>query len=225
MVPQSLRAFGFGVLLVSLIAPGVYGALSGTVVAAPGDTVTPGLTSATAGTLLATISAPFTTVTGTMSGTVISAVYKEAGGTLDFYYQVVTSSSATNCGSSGKTACDSVARLTGLTFAGFATALGYRTDGANTALLGASDPFTNGTVPPVSGDRESVGTAVGFSFYPPDSAKIHPGSTSYVLVISTDATAFTAGSATVVGGGGATVATFRPATPAAAIKSAAGAAR
>jgi hypothetical protein len=56
----------------------------------------------------------------------------------------------------------------------------------------------------------SNGSVVGFSFNPPDSAKIAPGSDSNVLVISTDATKFTNGNASVIDGGTATVAAFQP---------------
>src|SRR5438045_2300813 len=46
-------------------------------------------TGAATGTLLATLTAPFTTTTGNDTGTLISAVFREGSGTLDFYYQVV----------------------------------------------------------------------------------------------------------------------------------------
>src|ERR1700681_4592523 len=47
------------------------------------------LTSAAAGTLLASLVSPFsfTTKAGTTSGSILSAVYRNASGTLDFYYQ------------------------------------------------------------------------------------------------------------------------------------------
>jgi hypothetical protein len=41
-----------------------------------------------AGTLLATLNSPFSSVTGKIAGTPISAVYPESGGTLDFLYKV-----------------------------------------------------------------------------------------------------------------------------------------
>lgn len=196
-----------GLVLASLVAASARGALSGTVAAAPGATVTPGQTSDPAGTLLASISAPFTFATGTGSGTLVSAVYLNAGGKLDFYYQVTSNATSTNCGGAGQPVCDSLARLTELNFLGFATALGYRTDGST--LPGGF--FVDGSTVPVEADRDSAGTAVGFTFYPGDSAKVHPGQTSRVFVISTDAVSFSAGSVTIVGGGGTTVAAFRPA--------------
>ena len=66
---------------------------------------------------------------------------------------------------------------------------------------------------PVTADRNSVGDVVGFSFTPPDSAKIQPGQTSDVLVISTNATDFTAGDVSVIDGGVSTVASFEPTRP------------
>src|SRR5216684_4874768 len=61
------------------------------------------------------------------------------------------------------------------------------------------------------GDRNAgVGNVIGFSFNPPDSAKIQPGQTSFVLAISTDATNFTTGTASVIDGGVTTVASFQP---------------
>jgi len=67
-------------------------------------------------------------------------------------------------------------------------------------------------VPPVIADRNIVGDVVGFQFNPPDSAKIQPGQASNALVISTDATTFTAGRTSVIDGGVATVSAFEPAT-------------
>jgi hypothetical protein len=142
---------------------------------------------------------------GTDSGTMLSAVYLE-GGTLDFYYQIELNASATNCGAAvGQHPCDPLSRMTATDFFGFTTSLGFRTDGGS--LVG---PFTNGTVAPVTGDRNSVGDVVGFNFNPPDSAKIQPGQTSFVLVISTDATTFTTGNVSLIDGGTTTVASFEP---------------
>src|SRR5712692_4964094 len=172
-------------------------------------------TTAPFGTLLASLSAPFTTANGTTSGTLKSAVYKEAGGTLDFYYQVTISTTAGNlsgaggCGhGGGQPACDPIARETDTDFTTWITNLAFRTDGSLTGF------FVNGTVPPITGDRNSpVGDVIGFSFFPPDSAKILPGTTSNVLIISTNATNFTNGNASVIDGGTVTVASFAPTGP------------
>jgi hypothetical protein len=180
----------------------------------PGDTVFPcDATASPTGTLLASLSAPFTSSLGTYSGTLISAVYREAGGTLDFYYQVINNTTAGNatgsggCGhGGGQAACDPISRETDTNFSTWLTQLAFRTNG--------SGPFTPGTVPPVTGDRNSPGgDVIGFSFNPPDSAKILPGTTSNVLIISTNALFFQPGNASVIDGGVTTVASFQPGVP------------
>ena len=158
------------------------------------------------GTLLATLSEPFTTSLGLNSGTLVSAVFREAGGTLDFYYQVTNNATAPNCGAPGQQACDSLTRETDTSFLGFETSVGFRTDGAT--LPGGV--FVNGTSVPVTADRNAVGNVVGFLFIPPTASAIQPGQSSAVLVISTNATNFTAGNASVIDGGVTTVASFEP---------------
>jgi len=199
------------VLLIAsiMVVPSAKADLLGTVPAAPGDTVFPGLVAAGTdpGTLLASLSAPFVSTLGTTAGTLVSAVFEEAGGTLDFYYQVTNNLTAPNCGVAGQPACDPIARETDTTFTGFSTALGFWVDGST--LPGGI--FSDGTVAPVTGDRNSVGDVVGFSFNPPEVSKIQPGQTSNVLVISTNATNFKAGNASVIDGGVTTVAAFEPA--------------
>lgn len=198
-------------MLVCAIAPSAHATLIGTVPVAPSFTVVPGLvlSGTVPGTLLASLSQPFTSTLGTVSGTLVSAVYLESGGTLDFYYQVTNNLTAPNCGAivTGQPACDPISRETDTTFTGFLTSLGFRTDGFG--------PFVPGTVAPVTGDRNSVGNVIGFSFNPPDAAKIQPGQVSDVLVISTNATNFTVGNASVIDGGVTTMASFEPtsATP------------
>ena len=197
------------VLVVCMMVPVARASLIGTVAVVPTQTVVPGLvpSGTSPGTLLASLSVPFVSTLGTTAGILSSAVYREAGGTLDFYYQVTNNTTATNCGAAGQTACDPIARETDTTFTGFMTALGFRTDGGT-----FGGPFVSGTVIPVTGDRNSVGDTVGFSFNPPDSAKIQPGQVSTVLVISTNATNFTNGNASVIDGGVTTVASFEPIT-------------
>ena len=197
------------ILLAGVLAPNAAADLVGTVPTAPGNTVFPGLipSGTDPGTLLATLSAPFTSSLGTDSGTIVSAVFREAGGTLDFYYQVTNNLTSTNCGSIGQQACDPLSRETDTNFFGFATSVGFRTDGST--LPGGA--FVDGSVAPVTADRNSVGDVVGFSFNPPDSAKIQPGQISLVLVITTNATNFAIGNASVIDGGVTTVSSFEPA--------------
>src|SRR5262249_35916040 len=114
-----------------------------------------------------------------------------------FYYQFANNANSR----------DSVARITNVDFTGFTTALGFRIDGST--LTGPG--FADGTVAPVTGDRNSpAGDVVGFSFNPPDSAKILPGTTSNVLVISTNATRFQQGTVNIIDGGVTSVAAFEP---------------
>ena len=177
----------------------------------PGTFVLPGdCTGVAAGTLLASEAAPFTSSLGLDSGTLVSAVYEESGGTLDFYYQVVLNTTSTNCGGAGQVACDPLGRETDTSFTGFATSVDTRADGST--LPGGI--FVDGTAIPVSVDRNGVGDVVGFSFTPPNSSEIQPGQTSEVLVIATDATKYTAGNSSVIDGGVTTVASFEPMTAA-----------
>src|SRR5437016_161590 len=116
-------------------------------------------------TLLASLSAPFTSSTGFDSGTLISAVYRESGvGTLDFYYQVVLNTTSTNCGTAGKPACDPVSRETDVSFDDGSVLTWAATRGD------AVGPFGAGTVFPITADRNTVGNVFGFSFNPPDGA-------------------------------------------------------
>ncbi len=191
--------------------------LTGTVVANPGDTVFPGLAMSggggpTTGTLLASLVAPysFSTTAGLTSGTLVSAVFRNSSGTLDFYYQV------NNCFQAGIAAfcpggaasATAIARETDTSFVGFMTFLGFRVDGSTLA----GSLFVDGSVVPVTGDRSTLGpgSTVGFQFSPPDGAKILPGLSSNVLVISTNAVNFRAGNADVIDGGTQTVASFQP---------------
>jgi len=183
-------------VLFGSIADGAFISPSTTVTS--GQFVTVPLTSAPAGTLLASLSSPFSFVTtaGTTSGTVVSAVYLNPSGTLDFYYQLNNSSASAT----------SLARAVMSSFSGFNTAVAYRTDGASVSPI-----FVNGTSVPVSADR-SAADVVGFSFVPlPPGTKIPPNTSSVVLVISRSATSFTSGNLSVIDGGSQTVASFRPA--------------
>ena len=140
----------------------------------------------------------FVTGTGTMSGTIESAVYREAGGTLDFYYQL------TNTSPDG----DVFNRNTDSNFTGFATDVGFRTDGAT--LTGTT--FTSSTFFPVTADRSVSGGVVGFTFnalgFPNEDIPV--GASSAVLVISTDAHFYTLGAASAIDSGTGTVQAFEP---------------
>jgi hypothetical protein len=223
---KSLATLGFArsAVILSLLALGIVALspmasasilpLGGCPNAAPGDTVLPcDATASPFGTLLASLSVPFVSSLGTTSGTLISAVYREAGGTLDFYYQVRTNTTAPNCGGGGQPTCDPISRGTDTNFAIgmlWATQLAFRTNGA--AAPGGI--FINGTVQPQTADRNvSPGDVIGFTFNAaPTPTPIPPGQSSFVLIISTNATNFTAGNASVIDGGVTTVAAFQPST-------------
>jgi len=175
---------------------------SATPLAAGANVAVGSCTGSSAGTLLASLVAPFTTSLGLDSGTLTSAVYREASGTLDFYFQLILSTTSTNCGGA-KPACDPISRITDTNFVGFTTWVSSRTD--------AVGPFVAATVLPVGADRNAGGNVVGFSFNPPDSSKIQPGQTSAIMVISTNATNFTAGHTSIIDGSVVTVDSFQPA--------------
>ena len=195
-----------GLIVAGALAPNAQATLIGTVPTLPGDTVVPGLvpSGTPPGTLLASLSVPYTATLGSPAGTLYSAVYRESGGTLDFYYQV-TNLDTSKCGGAGQPPCDPIARETDVSFVGFLTSLGFRLDGGS-----FGGPFVAGTVSPVTGDRNTSGDVVGFSFNPPQSRDVQPGQVSAVLIISTNATNFTSGNASVIDGGTITVASFQP---------------
>jgi hypothetical protein len=158
------------------------------------------------GTLLASVSSPFTITSGFASGTVVAAVYREAGGTLDFYYQLTENTSSTNCGGAGQMACDPIARISMINFAGFMTQLDFRTDAVGAFVAaGAAGPGS-----PQEADTTFTGDSIAYLFTPPDTDRIFPGTTSSLLVISTNATNFTAGLVSPHDGTGTDVAGFQP---------------
>jgi len=179
---------------------------------APGGAVSPGdCTGVGAGTLLATLTAPFSSATGKVAGTLVSAVYQETGGTLDFLFQVMNGTNCTN--PTPGAGCDPMIRVTDFSFAGVTTGAATRTDGGNNSSstgLGGGDPFVNGDTTPSTADRNAPGDTVGFSFPQNLGDQINPGHGSIVLIITTNATSFTVGHASVVDGGTTTVASFQP---------------
>jgi hypothetical protein len=167
----------------------------------PTNTVFPtDCTGSTSGILVASMSAAFSysTTAGTNTGTILSAVYND-GGTMDFYYQVTND----------PTSATALARLTGTNFASFTTDVAYLTNGAS---LGGG--FVNGIEPPQTADSNATGSVIGFSFTPNILGEVAPGEASNVLIISTNATNWTKGNASIIDGGTDTVASFQPlATP------------
>ena len=160
-----------------------------------------------AGTLDAWMSASFsyTSTAGTNTGTVYSAVY-DNGGFLDFYYQVVNDPSSSTA----------LARLIATNFAGFTTDVSFRTNGGSftdpMCSLPSNQCFFDGTIAPQTSDSNTGGSVIGFGFNTPlVSGEISPGEASNVVIISTNATMWDAGSASVIDGGSSgTLGAFQP---------------
>jgi hypothetical protein len=155
--------------------------------------------------LLASLSQPgtFTTTAGTTSFTINTAVYRDpsnifGAGDLAFVYQIINSANSAT----------SLERLTGTSFTGFATDVGYTVNGS--VLSGGL--FSNGTIFPAQVDRNGPGSVVGFTFTVPGGPEggVAPGTTSSVLVIETNATTFAAGNLSVIDGGSFTGSAFQP---------------
>jgi hypothetical protein len=142
------------------------------------------------GTLLASLSTPV--ATPTFTGTARSAVYQNAAGLLDFYYQF---------SSNGP---DDIGRLSFFNFDNFTTDVYNIVDGS---LIGAG--FINGTVDSDQADRgvNPLTNSVGFDY---QAGAFTPGTTSLALVIRTNATAYTAGTFSVIDGSTSTTASFAP---------------
>ncbi len=166
----------------------------------PGQTVIPDLQNPTAGVVIAFTSQPFTSAT--FSGTLRASVVRgNATGTLTFYYQVTNNASSLT----------SLQTLSNFNFDGFMTDAFYRSD----AFFGFD---IIGTEIPSLADRASDGRTVNFTFTAGNpTGEINPGETTRSLGIRTNATAFTTGISSVIGGGAATVTTFQPTVAPAAV--------
>ncbi len=157
--------------------------------------------------LLASTSQAVNPLSGTYTGTLLSAVYMNVNrnNQLDFYYQFTN---GTTCSNPVNGVCDAVVRETDFNFNGFTTDVGYRTDFV-------VNGFVAGNKPPLSGDKDA-GSTVGFRFddvnNPDPSTRILPGNSSRVLIIRTNATNFAQGFASTIDGGATTVFSFQPAS-------------
>jgi hypothetical protein len=157
-------------------------------------------TAAPTGTILASIlNGAYNTAA--VTGTYSTWVVRNAGGTLDFYYQIFVDA----------TSVDPVGRATMFNFGALGASLVdvvSRIDGNTVLGAGALD----GGQLPLFADR--TGTTVGFQYKPiPGLASdpIIPGSYSSILGIKTNATAYTAGVLNVIDGSVAAVDAFQPA--------------
>jgi hypothetical protein len=150
--------------------------------------------SAPGGTILDSASGAL--ITPHWSGTYRTAVVDgpETGVNLDFYYQVTN----------GSGSADALGRVTGADFNNV-----FITNLIQTSAV--FDGFVAGGQSAFSGDRDTFGV-VGFNFVPGanGTGKIDPGESSYLLIIRTNATTYTAGTMAVINGTATYVNAFQP---------------
>jgi hypothetical protein len=175
---------------------------------APGDgPVAPDVfASAPTGAVLATLGpTDFTTGTGKDSGTLLTAVVEDTpGGTLDFLYQWTA-----NAGN-----VDNFTKTSANLFAGWATDVGYIVGaaalGADLLAAGFTAP-SGATIPvPTSVQRSAPsGDSVDWAF----GQLFNPGDKTTILIIKTNARAYTDGISGILDGSTANVPSFSPAIP------------
>jgi hypothetical protein len=166
----------------------------------PGTTVPVSLFTDDPGTLVMTpppavLATPVAPISGAYTGTLITAVYRDATGRLEFDYQFINNGP------------DDVHRITAFNFGIFATDVGYRLVPAGSPSVFA--PPSLSAMPPAFADRDPDGTTVGFEFAP-GPGNINAFETSVILAIKTDAPDRTDGFASVIDGGAQTVPAFQP---------------
>ncbi len=157
-----------------------------------GSCVPPDDAGDTPGSLLAAVIDPFsfTTISGVTQGAIKSEVFREAGGTLDFYYIIFNAPASAT----------SVMGEMDLNFSGWAVSVAFRSDGSNVP------GFVDGNIPPSLANRDASGSNVGFTF-----GGVPPNERSRVVVVSTNAFSYAPGSMMVDGSG--PLSTFQPAVP------------
>ncbi len=156
------------------------------------------------GTLLASMTEALDIGSGHIVGTVTSAVYQNAAGFLDFYYQVVNATAPGGVNTS-------ISGIAGFNYGGATTSVGHYTNAAVFGGLFASPlGFNAFNTTARSADRSANGNVVNLWFGPPwGSSNINPGETSAILLVSTNATSYSLGWATVQNGGPASTDTVR----------------
>ena len=193
-----------GTLAVMMVAASVLGAARAeAVIVAPGTTVPAVPIVFPGGTQLASVYYPGATLKKFVVD-IASVVYRAAGGTIDFYYQVKNNSPVPPG--------NQVGRLTGNDFDGFITDVYWVTNGGTIACAAcAGGSMVDGTQAPFDVNRSGSGNTVGFNF--PTGFEVDPGETSRVLLIRTNATFFTTGLMSVINGGTISRDAFQPAVP------------
>lgn len=130
------------------------------------------------------------------NGLARTAVYETSSG-LDFYYQF----------SNDATSLNGIERFTAYDF----RSLGLDTPVNVFQTAAAFDIFQAGTEVADYADRSRLGV-IGFSFVPNGASKINPGTSSYTMIIRTDAREFTAGHFGLLDGIGDNAVGFAPTT-------------
>ncbi len=158
----------------------------------PGGAVMPDVLGGAAGTLVDSMLTPLLDGPELIAN-LRTAVVKNAGGTLDFYYQIG------NKGTSGHNINLAGNQSFTIPSATFVTDVFFRLEN------GGLDFFRNGSIggAPSLAARSADGTVVGFTFAgnPFQSAlKLNPGEVSRILVIRTNATRYVPGLTTVANG-------------------------
>jgi hypothetical protein len=166
----------------------------------PGQTVAPSVVGGNPGTLVTSIedqafigreSSGLVAFTGHLT----SAVYRNAAGLLDFYFQIVDDT--TSPGAINRIVLTPFG--TALSAIVWAADVGFRPDG-NSQLFDGT--FAHGDVAPDTIDRSGLtfnnGQSIGFNFSTAD--QLSPGQTSFVLVVRTNQVSFAPGNGGVIGG-------------------------
>jgi hypothetical protein len=186
----ALRSIAYAVALV-----GVYSTANATALVA--NVPTASVDSAPAffgGSLLDSVSTNISNIS--YNGIARTAVY-DTGTGLDFYYQFTNNSSSKN-GVDRFSAYD-YSSLGASQISVFQTSVGFGI-------------FSNGTEQSDYADRTLAGV-IGFNFVPNGASKILPGTTSFIQIIRTNATSYTAGNFGLLDGIADNAAGFAPTSP------------
>jgi hypothetical protein len=186
----ALRSIAYAVALV-----GVYGTANATVLVAnvPSASVD-NVPAFFGGTLLDSVSTNISNIS--YSGVARTAVY-DTGTGLDFYYQFTNNTGSLN----------GVERFSAFNFSSLgASQVSVFQTGVGFGI------FTNGTEKSDYADRTNLGV-IAFNFVPGTASKINPGTTSFIEIIRTNATSYTAGNFGLLDGIADNAAGFAPTSP------------
>lgn len=182
----------------AVIAASLVAAMSQAILLPPGGRV--GRNNATApgvltvftdtGTLIAQNTGTFST--SSINGTVTSAVFRNTDGMLDFGFQLTAGANS-----------DPIHRITLYNYGNFTTDIGY--------LTSLFTPWTTvGTVLASEANRSANGSVVGFDYDPSTTTGLNAGTTTFAMIVRTNATQFTTGNVGVIDGVTANVSGFAP---------------